>query len=649
MNRHQRRIRLYFFVLVLISSGATLRPVGARPKPDEVIVIVGAVVVDGTGTQPTPATVVIRGERIAAVGSNLEVAKGARVIHAEGQTLMPGIFDLHTHLAYSTGSVSGDWPKNVKAYLYCGVTSVVDFGTYPETFEPMRRLIASGEVPAPRISLAARITTPGGHGGEGGRGDFFSLEVQTPREARAAIRRLLPYHPDVIKAFSDGWRYGTAPDLTSMNEATLTALVGEAHKNGLRVLTHTVSLERQKIAARAGVDIVDHGIGDADADVELVELMRAKGTTYASTLAVYENKSRTVKPAWLAAIDSALRPELTAVRGDGEERANTRNVATAARGGEMAAARARRWQHLTHNIAFLNAAHIPIAVGTDAGETTTFHGWSALREMELLVASGMSPLDAIVAGTSVSAKALGVDRDRGTIESGKLADVVLVEGAPYRDIDDIERTTHVFLGGREVDRERLAHEIAMPGITPLPAIKIGEEIDDFEAPDSDVGVDSLRSKIATLWVNSTDPGADHSQMIFGRTLRAPGDHALSVIGRMSEAERPFVSVALPLSRGGLQPVDVRGYRGVRFDVRGDGEYRLVLPTRAVRNSNYYQAVFQAGAAWHTVSLDFAALKQVEGRASTAWTGADVLGLMFHIERKPGETGWLELDNLRLYK
>src|SRR4029078_2756754 len=96
--------------------------------------------------------------------------------------------------------------------------SVVDFGTCPETVEPVRRLIRTGVVAAPRISLAVRITTPGGHGAEGGRGELFSLEVSTAREARAAVRRALSYQPDVIKAFTDGWRYGAAPDLSSMNE-----------------------------------------------------------------------------------------------------------------------------------------------------------------------------------------------------------------------------------------------------------------------------------------------------------------------------------------------------------------------------------------------------------------------------------------------
>jgi complex I intermediate-associated protein 30 (CIA30) len=224
-----------------------------------------------------------------------------------------------------------------------------------------------------------------------------------------------------------------------------------------------------------------------------------------------------------------------------------------------------------------------------------------------------------------------------------------VKGSPQRDIADIEKTARVFLAGREIDREALARDIATPDMSPLSAIPVAELADDFEGPADPLGPEYLRSRLGTLWVNSTDAGTDHSRMTFGTILRNPGDHALSVLGHMSVADRPFISVSLPLSRGGVEPADVSGYRGVRFDVRGDGEYRLVAPTRSERGRNYYQAAFQGAPEWKTVSIDFASMQRGASRQSAPWTGADLLSLVFRIERKPGETGWMELDNVRFYK
>jgi imidazolonepropionase-like amidohydrolase len=631
--------RRVLFIASLLS--AIICSTGARQQPSGVIAIVGATVVDGTGAEPQPNTIVIRGDRIETVAPKVELPAGARVIDARGMTLLPGLFDLHTHLPYATGGgVTGDWPKNLKAYLYSGVTSVVDFGTYPETFEPMRRLIKTGAVEAPRISLAARMTTPGGHGAEGGRGDFFSLEVSTAAEARAAVRGLLKYQPDAIKVFTDGWRYGAAPDMSSMNEETLSALVDEAHKNGLEVLTHTVTLDRAKIAARAGVDVIAHSIGDREVDEEIGNLMKSKGTTYAATLAVYEPRSRDILSPLLAAVlDPAalngINPPLVA---PGPSPLTPRPGSI--ENGDSP--RLHRWSVMLKNIASLRRAGVRFGVGTDAGVTGTHHGWATLRELRLLVKGGLTPLEAIAAATGGSARALNVDGERGTIAPGKLADLILVAGAPHKNIADIEKIKHLFLGGREIDREKLAREIASPGITPLPPLKARELIDDFESANG-------RTALDTLIVNSTDPGVDASKMLFGRVPRETGNRALSASARMSLKDRAYARIIIPLSRGAIEPVDAREFRGVKFDARGDGDHRLLIPTYRVRNADSFQAPFKASPHWRTVSIDFSTLKQNNPRTPVKWTGNDLLMLGFEIARPAGSFGWLEIDNVRFYR
>jgi imidazolonepropionase-like amidohydrolase len=587
------------------------------------IAIIGATVVDGTGAAPARVDVLIRGERIEAVGVGLAIPPDARIIHAQGHTLLPGLFDLHTHLPYSAANdLAGDWGKNLKAYLYCGVTSVIDVGTYVETFEPMRRLIREGVIAAPRIALAARLTTPGGHGGEGGRGDLFSQEVLTPREGRAAVRRALPYKPDVIKVFTDGWRYGFADDMTSMRESTLAAIVEEAHHNNLPVITHTVTLKGAKIAARSGVDILGHGIGDADADPELLELMKRAKMTYVATLAVYDSRKADIGAPLLAAV---LEP---AAELPDPPRASD--------------ARSRRWTHLLHNIAALRQGGVAVGAGTDAGMAGTYHGWATLHEIQLLVEGGLTPLEALTAATGASARALRVAAVRGTIAAGKLADLVLIEGAPHLRISDITNVRRVFLGGKEIDRTSLARAIAAPGMTPIPAVKASAKIDDFESADG-------RSRLDTLWINATDPGHDHTKMLHARTLRSARNHAYTMMARMSDTDAPNARAVLPLAKGAVEPVDASAFHGIRFQARGEGDYRLIVPTRAVRDFAYFASTFEAGPRWKSVKIPFATLRRAKPRQPAAWTAQDLLMLQFELSRPATTAAWLEIDNLRFYR
>jgi imidazolonepropionase-like amidohydrolase len=574
-----------------------------------VTAIVGAMVVDGSGAPPRPLNVVFDGARILSVGAS--VPAGATIIRAEGHTLTPGFFDLHTHLPYSAISgVPGDWGKVLKAYLYCGVTSVADFGTYPETFEPMRRLLRQRLLPGPRLHLAARITTPLGHGAEGGRGDFFSLEVQTPEQARAATRRWLAYQPDAIKVFTDGWRYGAEPDMTSMEEPTLRAIVDEAHRLDVEVMTHTVTLARAKQAARAGVDVIAHGIGDTLVDDELVQLLRSRATAYVPTLAVYEHKSGPLPPL----LNALLQPQLWKLA------ASARQVSR-----PPSPTRRRRWSHLIANVALLRAAGARIAAGTDAGVTGTYHGYSTLREMQLLVAAGMTPLEALTAATAHSAAAIHVDNQRGRIAPGFLADLVLIEGAPYENIMDVERIRRVWLDGVEIDRDELRRDITSDTVTPLPPKPAPSLIDNFE---------SDRTSLDTLRVNATDPGADHSTMLFQRLPRPAGGHSLFIQARMAVKRQPYVQLWLPLSRGSIEPVDASAFRQIVFDARGDGAYALLISRRSLRSFDLPRHVFTASPAWAEIRIPLPA-KPV-----------DLTGLGFEIARPPAHMGWLELDNVR---
>ena len=580
----------------------------------QAIVIRGARVIDGTGAPAREATVVVRGGRIESVGG--AAPADAKVIDANGQTLLPGLFDLHTHLSASAATgVPGDWGKSLKAYLASGVTTVNDYATYGEMFAPLRQLLAKGTVPGPHVNMAVRMSTTGGHGTEAGWGDFMTLIANTPAQAHAQTKVALAYKPGVIKVFTDGWRYGSAPNLSSMNLETLAAIVEDAHAANTKVVTHTVTLEGAKLAARAGVDILVHGIGDAPVDTELIEIMKAKHTAYVTTLAVYEYKRGGPPSDRLAAL---LDPAVRATLKDAPS--------TAA----IPAERAARWRNLTANVKRLYDAGIPVGCGTDAGMPGTFHGYSTLREMELLVESGLTPLQAIGAATGVSARAMGVDADRGTIAPGKAADLLLVQGRPDERIADIENTRRVFLGGAELDLADLQKAIQSPEMTPLPVHTIDSLVDDMERGGG-------RTALGTLRVNSTDAGVDHSQMLFLQAIRAAGDHALLITAAMAPKDHPFVRAEFPLTPGAIELADLSGYAGVSFDVRGEGGGRLLL-SRYASKGGAFSAPFAPSAEWQTVKIPFADLSR-----------KDVRALLFELNAAPSATAWMELDNVRLYQ
>jgi imidazolonepropionase-like amidohydrolase len=581
-------------------------------------------VIDGTGAPPREGSVMLIGTRIAAYGKETgPPPPGTKVIDATGQTLLPGFMDLHTHLTASAATgVAGDWGKSLKAYLACGVTTVNDYATYSELFWPMRQLLATGTLIGPRVNMAVRMSSTGGHGTEAGWGDFMTLLANTPEQARSETKRALAAKPDVIKVFTDGWRYGTAPNLTSMNFETLAAIVQEAHAGNVKVVTHTVTLAGAKIAASAGVDILVHGIGDADVDGELVEIMKAKGTVYVPTLSVYEFKGNLPRP--LELLDPDVVAALPPQSGDRTPGAAMRE----------------RWEHLTGNVRKLFSAGIPVAVGTDAGMPGTFHGASTLHEMELLVKSGLSPMQALQAGTSVAARAIGVLNERGTIAAGKLADLVLVDGKPDEQISDIRKTRRVFLGGYELAPADLEKAIQTPAMTPLAARPLPPLVDNMERTDG-------RTALNTLRVNATDPGIDHSPMLFQPVIRQGDDHALMIQAAMSDRDHPWVRVEFPLTQAAFEPADVSRYQGVSFDVRGEAAARLLVQTYGTRNSDQWAASFTPTGEWQTVKIPFAALKR-KAEGSPSWTGKDAKAVWFELSAPPGTKTWLELDNVMFW-
>lgn len=418
-------------LLALVGAFACAATAHAEPET----LIRGARVFDGTGAPARIRDVLVRGDRIVAVGRHIRV-RNAEVIDANGLTLLPGLHDLHVHtprVAFEGAEALADTHR---PYLASGVTSINEYSVSGPMLAPIRAIVASGQADAPHMVLAIRLGVPHGHGTESEFTNSITTQVTTPAEARAAMKDLLSSRPDVIKVFADGWRYARDADRPDMDLPTLKAIVDAAHARNIRVVTHTVTLAGAKRAARAGVDALVHGVGDARVDRELIGLMKKHRTAYVPTLVVYEPKQdRTL----LAAEWSRLRPRDL-------ERETERKAEPNAPIPEY---ESRRWQIMQDNVRLLRAGGIRIGVGTDTGIGGVYPGLAAQREIRLLTTLGFTPREALVAATSTSARIMGA-RDHGRIGRGQRADLVLVAGRPDEQIEDLYQVRRTWVSGRAV-------------------------------------------------------------------------------------------------------------------------------------------------------------------------------------------------------
>jgi len=342
-------------------------------------------------------------------------------------------------------------------------------------------------------------------------------------------------------------------------------------------------------------------------------------------LSVYEPRGDETPPLLAEVLEPSAREALA-----------RRNAAAATRAGDSGSvARQRRFETMRRNVALMRAGGGRIAVGTDAGMANTFHGWATLHELKLLVAAGLTPLEALVAATGNSAKAVRVDHDRGTLAAGKIADILVVAGRPHERIDEVENIHSVYIGGRLVDRQQLKAAIASAGPHPLARQAASERLDDFEQ-------ESGRATGGQLWVDYTDNGHDRSRLMWTRSRRAANDQTLLAFARLAVKDQPAARLTLPLSGGGLLPVDASGFRALVFDVRGDGAYRVLMAVRGRSQAMPLAAGFDAGPEWRQVVIPFSEYRG--DQLPSSWA-KDLLNVAFELGGPAGSRRWLEIDNL----
>jgi imidazolonepropionase-like amidohydrolase len=405
-------------------------PVLAIAQAPHVVAIRAGKLIDGKSDKPIEnALIVIEGDRIKSVTPGGSAPSGVEVIDLSKATVLPGFIDTHTHVMLNGDITAEEYDaqllkesipyrailgaRNAHIALSHGFTTLRDVETEGAMFADVdvKTAIANGEVPGPRMQVATRAMTPTGMYPLLG----YSWELKVPTGvqyvdgvdgARKAVREQVMYGADWIKYYSDR-RYhfetdGVLHSMVNFTDEEARAIVEEAHRLGKKVAAHAIGSDGIAAALRAGVDTIEHGDGLTEA---LMDEMAKKGVYWVPTITV---------------------------------------------GMYVAPGRGGDWQKMAdlqrENFPKAIKKGVKIAVGTDAGG----FDWKKLnqaKEFEYYVQYGMTPMQAIRAGTSVPAELLGWGDKVGTIEAGKWADIVAVSGDPLKDITELQKVVFVMKAG----------------------------------------------------------------------------------------------------------------------------------------------------------------------------------------------------------
>ena len=441
---------------------------GHAPQAQEpVLVIRGATLIDGTGAPPLPdSSVIVRGntiEAVASVGPSPPPAN-ATVIEARGKYLLPGIIDSHSHIDKPNGVGLTEEQKalvqqhNLKAYLYSGITTAVTLAASDRDWMlEQRRLARDHEIISPRLLTGlVRFTAPNGWAGRSGQ----------PVASKADVDQIFQDSIDkradhVFAIYDDG--VGTAKIYPRLDPLLLQRVADLSREHKLPLYIHAVDIDEYRASVAVGPRAIVLALEDPIAeDDPLLQEMVSKNVFLVPSMVNFESFYRvTDNPALLdePVLNQTFPDFVIASVRDPE------NIESAvARLEGVLQTNALEWARRAVPIMKANTkkffdAGVVIAVGADSGGAVVhnFQGYNLIREFELLVECGLTPMDAIVAGTKNGAMMIGMDDRLGTIEPGKLADMILLNEDPLENISNLRTVDRVILNGKVMKRDELRY------------------------------------------------------------------------------------------------------------------------------------------------------------------------------------------------
>lgn len=455
-------------LIILVLSGCTLQPVNSPVK-----IITGATLFDGNGTGPIMnSVVVIRDNRIECVGTvgDCEIPDRAEHIDATDKFITPGMVDVHMHFfqtgffdsrpdamdlndVYPFPEVAAYQQQNperyYESYICSGVTGVYDVGGASWSVGLQKH--AENHPTAPHVAAAGPLITPA----QGAPFDLPSDKVLVPLNTVEDGVRTVQYLSELGSTGIKFWQLAVGND-EYMSRVGATA--EEIERRGNQMIAHATSLEQAKAALRNGTKLLVHSVSDLEVDDEFIELARENGTVYNPTLIVSSGyllayrAAAGIEPLEIndpnGCLDQKTAELINTASQFQDHPRLTENFKERLLAFNPETDRVRRVDEI--NLRKLHNAGIPIAVGTDAGNPGTLHGISIYDEMEAMQNAGIPAGEIIVMATRNGAMAMQREHDFGTLENGKMANLILLESDPSIDISNMRSLTHVVIKGNVV-------------------------------------------------------------------------------------------------------------------------------------------------------------------------------------------------------